>query len=115
MKKSIKIQGSVALFLVGLGFCSSGFTGCSVIDPTPPPCNCKCQCALTGGTFCHTDPAGSPACRDDCLEDGAAPNVCHDIDAAESGGSGGSGTAGSGGAAGKAGSAGAGGSAGTCQ
>jgi hypothetical protein len=111
MKKSIKIQGTVTLFLIGLGLSSSVFAGCSVIDPTPPPCNCKCQCTLTAGTFCHTDPAGSTACRDDCLEDGTPQNMCHDIDAVGSGGSGNAGTGGSG-AAGKAG---AGGSAGSCQ
>jgi hypothetical protein len=109
MKKSIKIQGTVALFLVGLGLSSSVFAGCSVIAPKPPITTCHCQCN-NGAEPASMDPTFSNACKTFCVLQGIPSDPCQEVDVG--GGTGGATASGGAGAAGKAG---AGGSAGSCQ
>src|SRR4051812_14841026 len=109
MNTSIKIQGSAALLLFGLGLFTSVFSGCGApVKPAILKCNCACN---NSSYKAHTDDYErfSSECKTWCADFGVpgSAQTCFESDVP--GGAGGTaGTAGTG-AAGKTGTGGAGG------
>src|SRR4051812_18584189 len=113
MNTSIKIQGSAALLLFGLGLFTSVFSGCGApVKPAILKCNCACN---NSSYKAHTDDYErfSSECKTWCADFGVpgSAQTCFESDVP--GGAGGTaGTAGTG-AAGKTGTGGSGGSGGS--